>query len=67
MTFEKLSLAVSALKSDAKWQKLCKGRPGTGEIACPACLVGRIKYSVAASNGHMIAKCSTDKCVKFVE
>lgn len=37
-----------------------------GEIQCPICKTGMIHYSIA-SNGHNSAKCSTKKCVTWIE
>ena len=44
------------------------GRRGVhGSIACPACKSGSLTYSVAGSNGHIHARCSTDGCVAWME
>lgn len=36
-----------------------------GEIQCPACL-GRLRYSIAHSNGHVWGKCLTDGCLQWM-
>jgi len=37
--------------------------PGaSGDVACPACKVGRISYVFSSSNAHLHAHCSTDDC-----
>lgn len=36
-------------------------------IDCPICESGRLSYSIAALNGHIHAKCSTDGCVQWME
>jgi hypothetical protein len=37
-----------------------------GAIPCPICAAGKLGYSIA-SNGHVLAKCSTEKCVAWME
>jgi hypothetical protein len=42
--------------------------PGVGgEIPCPVCTTGTLRYSRAMSNGHVHARCSTDGCVAWME
>jgi hypothetical protein len=44
-----------------------KGKRGvSGSIICPRCL-GPLHYSVAASNGHVHARCSTADCLAWME
>jgi len=38
-----------------------------GEMVCPKCGTGTIHYSVASYNGHVHARCSTNKCVFFIQ
>jgi hypothetical protein len=40
---------------------------GAGEIACPVCNSGRLRFSVARSNGHVHASCTTRLCVSWME
>lgn len=44
------------------------GKPGTtGEVVCPKCKKGKIRYSFARSNGHLWASCSTEKCFTVIQ
>jgi hypothetical protein len=40
---------------------------GAGIIGCPICKTGKLRYSRAAYNGHVHARCSTDGCVSWME
>ena len=40
---------------------------GQGEIQCPVCKKGVLRYSRAACNGHVHAACSTKGCVQWME
>lgn len=40
---------------------------GAGEMACPVCNTGKLRYSRAGYNGHVHALCSTDGCVAWRE
>lgn len=40
---------------------------GAGEMACPVCKEGTLRYSRAAYNGHVHACCSNPKCVRWME
>ena len=40
---------------------------GSGEIACPICGTGKVRYSRAAYNGHVHAGCTTQGCVRWME
>lgn len=45
-----------------------KGSPGAqGEIDCPVCKTGKLRYSQAGYNGHIHAACSTEDCVRWME
>lgn len=45
-----------------------KGMPGTsGELSCPCCDGGTLRYSRAGYNGHIHAACSTAGCVRWME
>lgn len=47
------------------WKKGTLG--ATGEIDCPVCKKGRLRFSRAGYNGHIHAGCTTDKCVQWME
>lgn len=36
-------------------------------IDCPVCKTGQLHFSIAASNGHCHARCTTVDCVQWVE
>jgi hypothetical protein len=59
--------AVRDVFMDADKKGLGQGKPGTGEIACPICKRGKIRYNVASCNGHVAAACSTPKCLRFIQ
>lgn len=64
--------AVKALdKSNAHhWWKPYEGKncfTGAGEMECPVCKTGKLRYSRAAYNGHVHAACSTETCVRWME
>ena len=40
---------------------------GAGQIDCPVCKVGKLRYSRAAYNGHVHAGCTTQGCVRWME
>ena len=60
-------IAVPAAHEHAKASGLGQGHGGYGELACPICKIGTLRYSVAGYNGHMHAACTTDKCVSWME
>lgn len=64
--WEQFLEAVAALKADASARGFKRGNGGAGEIVCPVD-GGRLRYSVAGCNGHMMAACSNQGCVRFVE
>ena len=64
---EAMCQAMELVQEDAKRHNYGKRRPGQGKVPCPLCKVGEVFYSVAASNGHMFAKCSTANCVAWME
>lgn len=53
---ERLLVVMAALPDDA-----------SGEIACPACGTGRVRYARARSNGHLHAACSTPNCFAVMQ
>ncbi len=38
----------------------------SGTIVCPLCRA-HLRFSIAASNGHMRAKCESTKCINMME
>lgn len=56
-----------AAHEDAKSKGLGKGHGGVGEIPCPGCENGTLRYSVASYNGHMHGRCSTPGCASWME
>ena len=64
---DRFSKALRAAKDDAKAHGLKKGSGGYGNVKCPNCEDGQIKYSVASYNGHMHAACSTPHCASWME
>lgn len=70
----KVLMAVTAAHEHALAQGL--GTPtrkhpdlkgGAGELPCPVCLTGKLRYTVAQCNGHMHACCSTAGCARWME
>lgn len=50
--------------------KLCREHAGgkrgvSGEVACPKC-GGALRYSIAASNGHLHGRCKTPGCLQWM-
>lgn len=58
--------AMAACHEDAKAKGFGRGSAGRGEVECPICK-GRLRYSVAAVNGHMWGACSTDGCARWMQ
>lgn len=40
---------------------------GAGEMKCPVCKTGKLRYSRSGYNGHVHAVCSTETCVRWME
>lgn len=40
---------------------------GAGEMTCPVCKTGTLRYSRAAYNGHVHANCTNPDCVRWME
>jgi hypothetical protein len=40
---------------------------GAGVMDCPVCKTGKLRYSRAAYNGHVHARCSTADCVAWMQ
>lgn len=39
----------------------------SGALQCPVCNNGLLRFSVARSNGHVHASCTTRLCVSWIE
>ena len=59
--------AINAAHEHARANGLGKDHGGYGELPCPACEEGTLRYSVASYNGHMHGQCTTPKCVSWME
>lgn len=62
----------TSVKMNATAHPECEDGPenfisGDGIMTCPVCHVGKLRYSRAAYNGHIHAKCSTPDCVDWME
>lgn len=45
-----------------------KGMPSVaGAILCPACGIGKLRFSRSGYNGHIHAACSNENCVRWME
>ena len=64
--FAKFMAVVSACKKDAKAKGYGRGTAGRGEVDCPSC-GGKVRYSVAAVNGHTWGACSIPDCARWME
>lgn len=38
-----------------------------GEIECPVCRTGRLRFSRSGYNGHIYAGCTTPDCVRWMD
>lgn len=63
---EKFSTCFMAVNLEAKRLGLGKGKSGAGNIKCPVC-TGDIRFQVSSHNGHVMARCSTENCVSWME
>ena len=62
----KLALGMEAVLPYREQARKTKRGVG-GEIACPACENGMLRFSIAGSNGHCHAHCSTEGCLSWME
>ena len=60
-------LAIKAAHEDAKKKGYRKGHGGHDSFPCPTGCGGYLYYRVASVNGHMHAKCETEKCISWME
>jgi hypothetical protein len=65
--FERTVKAREAIVDDCggPWKK--GALSASGEIPCPVCGTGQLKYSRAGCNGHIHAACTTENCVAWME
>lgn len=55
-------------KNEHRWTKPQDNYfTGSGNMKCPVCETGNLRYSRAAYNGHIHAQCSTKGCVAWME
>lgn len=47
------------------WKKGMQG--AVGQIVCPVCMTGDLRFSRAGYNGHIHAGCTTPNCVGWME
>lgn len=59
--FERIGTIRAAIIQNIKTSKV-----SYGNIACPCCKTGKVRYS-QASNGHIHAACSTQDCAGWME
>lgn len=65
---EESELAVNnALIALEAITKHANGKAGKSELPCPVCKTGTLHYVVVEYNGHRHAKCTTPRCVSFME
>lgn len=58
----------AAVREDMRKRGCQNGRRDVyGEIDCPKCGMGKIRYSWSAYNGHVHGKCSTACCLYWME
>lgn len=62
-----MMMCLTKAHEDAESKGLKKGHGGLGEMPCPTECGGTLQYSVASYNGHMHARCTTPKCVSWME
>lgn len=61
LQFELLLFGFAFVKRYAELRKMT-----SGEMPCPFCKK-RLRFSIAESNGHMAARCETEKCINAME
>lgn len=49
-----------------KWDRK-NPKAATGKVPCEVCGIGEIHLNMAAYNGHVWGKCTTEGCVEWVE
>lgn len=66
-SWARLKLGIGAASEDAKKHGFKKGKGGKGVVPCPVCKTGELHYTVDAYNGHMWGRCTTEKCVSWMQ
>lgn len=66
-SWERLKLGIGAASKHAKEKGFKKGNGGCGVVPCPVCKTGELNYTVASYNGHMWGRCTTPKCVSWMQ
>lgn len=64
------SLAETLVAYAAVRERIGTRKPTTdlvGEMLCPVCDEGTLRYSVSSYNNHLWGCCSTESCVRWVE
>jgi hypothetical protein len=64
---ESVMAAMSAARKHATAHGFKKNHGGNGEMPCPVCTDGTLRYSVASYNGHLWGACSTESCVRWIQ
>lgn len=62
---ERMNRTAVAMAAIEPFRKTHRGRGA--EIDCPVCKQGKLGFSIAASNGHCHARCTTAGCVSWME
>jgi len=44
-----------------------KGKSAQGTVSCPVCETGTLHWSISGYNGHMHGRCTTPKCLNWME
>jgi hypothetical protein len=65
--FNDVIMALMEVQLDASYRGFKRGNGGNGEVKCPICPDGIIKYSVADLNGHIWGCCRTKNCVRWMQ
>lgn len=66
LAFKKLSRDCATVREAIVAKE--KGRRAVqGQMPCPVCPSGTVRYTIAGVNGHVWARCSTEDCVRFME
>jgi hypothetical protein len=66
-SFENTMKARQAIVAKLAPYKKGQSQSVGGEIPCPVCAKGTLRYSRAGYNGHIHARCSTVGCVAWME
>ena len=64
---DRMLAPMKAAHEDARRRGLQKGNGGRGEVKCPNCSDGTVRYTVASLNGHIWGACTTSGCASWME